>query len=193
MLGKVAPGDVVTVTRIDRLARRTFDLFGIASASSTPITIKITCRKPGSGRPTKPWPLPDDGHHHHTHRMDCYGQRDQRETPTPVYNLQEIYPLTRRVTGLSDEKGPACELTTVPGPAVAKRMNASRYLLVMISLAEPHPHLLCEPKEQLSSSGQKGVKVGGFRVPTQDVSGVLGSVRNDAMTVWAQGDEGATT
>ena len=66
MLGKVAPGDVVTVTRIDRLARRTFDLFGIASASSTPITIKITCRKPGSGRPTKPRPSPDDGHHHHT-------------------------------------------------------------------------------------------------------------------------------
>jgi DNA invertase Pin-like site-specific DNA recombinase len=29
MLGKVAPGDVVTVTRIDRLARSTFDLFGI--------------------------------------------------------------------------------------------------------------------------------------------------------------------
>ena len=28
-LGKLAPGDVVTVTRIDRLARRTFDLFGI--------------------------------------------------------------------------------------------------------------------------------------------------------------------
>jgi DNA invertase Pin-like site-specific DNA recombinase len=29
MLGKLAPGDVVTVTRIDRLARGTFDLFGI--------------------------------------------------------------------------------------------------------------------------------------------------------------------
>jgi DNA invertase Pin-like site-specific DNA recombinase len=29
MLGKMAPGDVVTVTRIDRLARSTFDLFGI--------------------------------------------------------------------------------------------------------------------------------------------------------------------
>jgi DNA invertase Pin-like site-specific DNA recombinase len=28
MLGKLAPGDVVTVTRIDRLARSTFDLFG---------------------------------------------------------------------------------------------------------------------------------------------------------------------
>ena len=31
--------------------------------------------------------------------------------------------------------------------------------------------------------GQKAVKVGGFKVPTQDVSGVLGSVRNDVMTV----------
>ena len=29
MLGKLALGDVVTVTRIDRLARSTFDLFGI--------------------------------------------------------------------------------------------------------------------------------------------------------------------
>jgi DNA invertase Pin-like site-specific DNA recombinase len=29
MLGKLAHGDVVTVTRIDRLARSTFDLFGI--------------------------------------------------------------------------------------------------------------------------------------------------------------------
>jgi DNA invertase Pin-like site-specific DNA recombinase len=29
MLGKLAPGDVVTVTRIDRLARGTFELFGI--------------------------------------------------------------------------------------------------------------------------------------------------------------------
>src|SRR5215469_3907179 len=29
MLGKLATGDVVTVTRIDRLARSTFDLFGI--------------------------------------------------------------------------------------------------------------------------------------------------------------------
>ena len=29
MLDKLAPGDVVTVTRIDRLARSTFDLFGI--------------------------------------------------------------------------------------------------------------------------------------------------------------------
>ena len=29
MLERLAPGDVVTVTRIDRLARSTFDLFGI--------------------------------------------------------------------------------------------------------------------------------------------------------------------
>jgi hypothetical protein len=34
----------------------------------------------------------------------------------------------------------------------------------------------------------EGVKVGGFKVPTQDVSGVLGSVRNDVLTVWAHGD-----
>ena len=29
MLDRLGPGDVVTVTRIDRLARSTFDLFGI--------------------------------------------------------------------------------------------------------------------------------------------------------------------
>ncbi|HEU0215583.1 MAG TPA: recombinase family protein [Stellaceae bacterium] len=29
MLGRLAPGDVVTVTRIDHLARSTFDLFAI--------------------------------------------------------------------------------------------------------------------------------------------------------------------
>jgi DNA invertase Pin-like site-specific DNA recombinase len=29
MLDRLSPGDVVTVTRIDRLARSTFDLFGI--------------------------------------------------------------------------------------------------------------------------------------------------------------------
>ena len=29
MLDALAPGDIVTVTRIDRLARSTFDLFGI--------------------------------------------------------------------------------------------------------------------------------------------------------------------
>src|SRR5689334_25211675 len=34
MLGKLAPGDVVTVTRIDRLARSTFDLFGIVKRAS---------------------------------------------------------------------------------------------------------------------------------------------------------------
>ena len=33
MLAKLAPGDVVTVTRIDRLARSTFDLFGIVKRS----------------------------------------------------------------------------------------------------------------------------------------------------------------
>jgi len=34
MLGKLAPADVVTVTRIDRLARSTFDLFGIVDAKA---------------------------------------------------------------------------------------------------------------------------------------------------------------
>src|ERR1700722_17558268 len=34
LLNALAPGDVVTVTRIDRLARSTFDLFGIVSVPS---------------------------------------------------------------------------------------------------------------------------------------------------------------
>src|SRR5215467_10975098 len=34
MFGKLAPGDVVTVTRIDRLARSTFDLFAIVKRIS---------------------------------------------------------------------------------------------------------------------------------------------------------------
>jgi DNA invertase Pin-like site-specific DNA recombinase len=36
MLGKLAPGDVVTVTRIDRLARSTFDLFAIVERIADP-------------------------------------------------------------------------------------------------------------------------------------------------------------
>ena len=36
MLDALAPGEVVTVTRIDRLARSTFDLFAISAGSSSP-------------------------------------------------------------------------------------------------------------------------------------------------------------
>ena len=36
MLRKLTPGDMVTVTRIDRLARSTFDLFGIVKRIVTP-------------------------------------------------------------------------------------------------------------------------------------------------------------
>jgi DNA invertase Pin-like site-specific DNA recombinase len=36
LLKAIAPGDVVTVTRIDRLARSTFDLFAIVNRSWTP-------------------------------------------------------------------------------------------------------------------------------------------------------------
>jgi DNA invertase Pin-like site-specific DNA recombinase len=41
MLGKLGPGDVVTVTRIDRLARSTFDLFGIVKRI---VDAKAQCR-----------------------------------------------------------------------------------------------------------------------------------------------------
>jgi DNA invertase Pin-like site-specific DNA recombinase len=47
MLGKLAPGDVVTVTRIDRLARSTFDLFGIVK--------RIADRKAGFRSLTDTW------------------------------------------------------------------------------------------------------------------------------------------
>ena len=47
MLGKLAPGDVVTVTRIDRLARSTLDLFGIVKrivdVKSVPRDLSVIC------------------------------------------------------------------------------------------------------------------------------------------------------
>jgi predicted site-specific integrase-resolvase len=56
MLGKLTPGDVVTVTRIDRLARSTFDLFAIASSASwTPR------RNSGHWRNRGPTPTPAPG------------------------------------------------------------------------------------------------------------------------------------
>ena len=52
--------------------------------------------------------------------------------------------------------------------------------------------LRCRPTTKSGSpankAGHEGPKVGGFRVPTQDVSGALGSARNDTMTVCAHGD-----
>ena len=36
------------------------------------------------------------------------------------------------------------------------------------------------------------VKLSGVRAPTHDVSGAVGSDRNETMTAWAQGDEGET-
>jgi DNA invertase Pin-like site-specific DNA recombinase len=47
MLAKLTPGDVVTVTRIDRLARSTFDLFGIVK--------RIVDAKPQFRSLAEPW------------------------------------------------------------------------------------------------------------------------------------------
>ena len=64
MLKAIAPGDVVTVTRIDRLARSTFDLFAI---------VKRIVRRQGAisitGRAV--------GRHRHQHRAvdDCRSRR----------------------------------------------------------------------------------------------------------------------
>jgi hypothetical protein len=55
MLGKLADGDVVTVTRIDRLARSTFDLFGMSSASWMPRRSFVRWRNRG------PVPAPAPG------------------------------------------------------------------------------------------------------------------------------------
>ena len=47
MLDRLTPGDVVTVTRIDRLARSTFDLFGIIKRNICHRThLKYACGSP---------------------------------------------------------------------------------------------------------------------------------------------------
>jgi DNA invertase Pin-like site-specific DNA recombinase len=51
MLNHLAPGDVVTVTRIDRLARSTFDLFAIvdAEAQSAPAPPRVAAGRRSAG------------------------------------------------------------------------------------------------------------------------------------------------
>jgi DNA invertase Pin-like site-specific DNA recombinase len=63
MLGKLAPGDIVTVTRIDCLARSTFDLFAIVKRIvDTEAQFSITGRAVGR--------------HRHEHRaLDAGGTR----------------------------------------------------------------------------------------------------------------------
>jgi DNA invertase Pin-like site-specific DNA recombinase len=48
MLGKLAPDDVVTVTRIDRLARSTFDLFAIVDAKARFRSLAEPCAASGT-------------------------------------------------------------------------------------------------------------------------------------------------
>ncbi len=50
LLGKLVPGDVVMVTRIDRLARSTFDLFGLVK--------RIVDAKAQSRSLAEPWAAP---------------------------------------------------------------------------------------------------------------------------------------
>jgi len=50
MLGKLAPGDVVTVTRIDRLARSTFDLFGIVKLAGSLRRLPTRPKQPGASK-----------------------------------------------------------------------------------------------------------------------------------------------
>jgi DNA invertase Pin-like site-specific DNA recombinase len=55
MLGKLIPGDIVTVTRIDRLVRSTFDLFAIVKRIADAKAQSVLSRNRG---PT-PAPAPD--------------------------------------------------------------------------------------------------------------------------------------
>jgi predicted site-specific integrase-resolvase len=70
MLDRLAPGDVVTVTRIDRLARSTFDLFAI---------VKASCRHRQAHRGHQGAISVISrtvGRHRHQHRaIDAYGTR----------------------------------------------------------------------------------------------------------------------
>jgi hypothetical protein len=81
MLQALAPGDVVTVTRIDRLARSTFDLFAIVKDRR--------CRR------TIPLIGGTMGRHRHQHRAvdDCRsrraGGRGARSNPHPHRRRQE--------------------------------------------------------------------------------------------------------
>ena len=50
MLKALAPGDVVTVTRIDRLARSTFDLFGIVKLAGSLRRLPTRPKQPGASK-----------------------------------------------------------------------------------------------------------------------------------------------
>ena len=54
MLGKLAPGDVVTVTRIDRLARSTFDLFGIVKLAGSLRRLPTRPKQLGASKARQP-------------------------------------------------------------------------------------------------------------------------------------------
>src|SRR5712672_1208817 len=76
MLSKLAPGDVVTVTRIDRLARSTFDLFGIIK--------RIVDAKAQFRSVAEPWA----GHRQQNRAVDArrpwrLGRRRARSYPYP--------------------------------------------------------------------------------------------------------------
>jgi hypothetical protein len=55
-----------------------------------------------------------------------------------------------------------------------------------VGLGQPHRGNIRDRLQR--QLGQRGAKADGFKVPTQEVSGVLGSARNDVTTVWAHGD-----
>jgi hypothetical protein len=77
MLKALAPGDVVTVTRIDRLARSTFDLFAIVN--------QIVDAKAQFRSLPEPWA---DNRHQHRALDDCrsrrLGRRGARPYPHPM-------------------------------------------------------------------------------------------------------------
>jgi DNA invertase Pin-like site-specific DNA recombinase len=88
MLKALAPGDVVTVTRIDRLARSTFDLFGIVK--------RIVDAKAQFRSLAEPWALDAGG----TRRL---GGRRARSYPHPYRRRQEPGAETRAAHGPETE------------------------------------------------------------------------------------------
>jgi DNA invertase Pin-like site-specific DNA recombinase len=107
ILGKLAPGDVLTVTRIDRLARSTFDLFGIVkrivdAKAQIPITRRTM------------------GRHRHQHRTpDAGGSRGLGRCRTRLIR-------TRTAEGRSRAKAQGKHMGRPPSLTPAQQKEATK-------------------------------------------------------------------
>jgi len=135
MLGKLGPGDVVTVTRIDRLARSTFDLFGIVK--------RIVDTKAQFRSLAEPWA----GRHRHQHRaLDAGGTRRDcgrgaRSYPHPHRRRQEPCQGPRKAYGPT----PFCHTGTEErGHQAARAGRDAR---------RTRAQLQCEPGDDFEAKG----------------------------------------